>query len=170
MFKSDVTSPARRGTTGQTGMLLRDHASSLSPQSIMRIFHDAHSRACSRATILRKSRHIVHSKKEALQPIASAAAQGKGISVQCNPLEGVLQFELDMTLCGPGGGDLTEVGVRNPIVRITVAGYVEGVEEVSAEVELIFLVDGEVFLHSHIDVEEARSAKRSRPNIAKVKL
>ena len=82
-------------------------------------------------------------------------------------LEGVLDLELNVARSRAGICDLAEVGVSEAVVGVAVAGDVESVEEVGAEIKPVLVVDGEGFLRSEIEVEEARRAKRTRANVAK---
>src|SRR5580704_105072 len=71
-----------------------------------------------------------------------------------------------MPFGGVGGGDGAEVSIGYSVVRRAVADDVEGVEEVTAEVQTLLPPDGEGLRHRQIDLFKARSTERHGTHIA----
>lgn len=83
-------------------------------------------------------------------------------------LESVFQDKLGGAAIADRVGDLAEVGaVRNTAIGSLVISNVKGVEEVGAEVEMLFMPDTEGFGNGHIDVLEARSTEEAGMQRAK---
>ena len=69
-----------------------------------------------------------------------------------------MQTQLDLTCRRAHAADLTEAAVLNVVVRISVAGDIEDVEEVSAESDYLFAPDVEVFEEGSVDLSVSGSA------------
>jgi hypothetical protein len=80
-------------------------------------------------------------------------------ATQATSLESVLQGELNGAVVVDGARDLPKITVGHAAVRLTVIGDVEGIEEVSSEVEPMLMVDGKTLEHGHVDVLETRPAE-----------
>ena len=90
----------------------------------------------------------------------------RAIACYSGSLEGVLQRDLDVAFGGVSVGDGAEVGICHGIIRRVVAGDIECVEEVSAEVKALLPPHGEGFKHGHVDLLIAGSAQRHGANVA----
>ena len=76
-------------------------------------------------------------------------------------LEVVVQGELDLPCLRADVGDLAEVRIGDTVVRVVVAGDVESIEEVSAELDILVLGDVELLAAGEVHLVEGRGALRT---------
>jgi hypothetical protein len=71
-------------------------------------------------------------------------------------LEGVVQAQLDLARRGTNAGDQTKAAVAYVVIGVSVARYVEDIEEVSPEAEhMIFLPQVKILEQGHVDLSIA---------------
>src|SRR6202034_3533411 len=61
--------------------------------------------------------------------------KGESSDIRAPRLERVVQAELNVSFLGANAADCTEVAVTDPVVRISVTGDIEKIEEVSTEAQ-----------------------------------
>src|SRR3984885_333965 len=80
-------------------------------------------------------------------------------------LERIPQRELNGAWAAVDVSNLAKVRVGHTGIRLRVGSDVKGIEEVSTELDAMFVVDRKSLFHGHIDVLERRTGKRGRANI-----